>query len=217
MNEIVKTETLSFRVSVEQKNDFEIECQRQQIEKSVFLYELFNDRHFLNYIKSVEGMMIQGISKENEGFLNAYAALKSTSVDEVLVKLVQDFVNSQSSGNSQTQVSLSENSVNGGQLSGLQTFANVNNPVNSGVYNRLQSNSEKTTLFVNRQKALENIHFAVIKESLCQQLYLNALEVISYAKQNSGGIMSKSLDDNLLYQILLKNFSEEQIAIIQTM
>ena len=45
---------------------------------------------------------------------------------------------------------------------------------------------------------------------LSNQLFANAEKVIDYAVNNSG-MMSRQLDQQLLYQILFEHFSEDQI------
>ena len=203
--------TISFRTVALKKQEFEIECQQNGIEKGKFLSELFDQRHVLAYLKETEGLLLlEGISEQNIGYLEAHCTLKSRSVDDLLAELIQDFIDQQNTDKLFTHIPLSENVVNMGQVSGLQTFANVNKVVNNPVYSRLQQNSQKTVNSVNRQNTLENIGKMLGKEMLSVQLCSNAGNVIDYAVKNSG-LMSRQLDEQLLYQMLFENFSHDQI------
>ena len=91
------------------------------------------------------------------GYLNAYCGLKSINLNDLMLVLIQDFINQQSTDKMYTDTSLLENPVNDTQVSGLQASTNVNGFVNGTVNARIQHNSQKTVNSVNRQKALENI------------------------------------------------------------
>ena len=169
----------------------------------------------MTYLKEAEGILVEGISEQNMGYLTAYCGLKSINLNDLMVVLIQDFIKQQSTDKMYTDTPISENVVNRGQVSGLQTYTNVNSVVNTPVYSRIQHNSQKTVNFVNRQKALENIRKMLAKEMLVSQLCINAEKVIEYAVNNSG-IMSRALDKQLLYQILFDNFSEDRIENLTT-
>ena len=92
--------------------------------------------------------------------------------------MIRDFINQQSTNKMYTDTSLLENVVNSSQVSGLQTYTNVNSDVYKPVYSRIQHNSQKMVNSVNRQKALENIGKMGKKEMLSVQLCSNAGKVI---------------------------------------
>ena len=207
-----ETLVMAFRVSPQKKQEFEIECQQNGIDKGKVLQDLFDQRHVLAYLKQTNLLLVEGISEQNIGYLEAHCTLKSRSVDDLLAELIQDFIDQQNTDKLFTHIPLSENVVNMGQVSGLQTFANVNKVVNNPVNSRLQQNSQKTVNSVNRQNTLENIHKMLRKEMLSVQLCSNAGNVIDYAVKNSG-LMSRQLDEQLLYQMLFENFSHDQECI----
>ena len=89
-----------------------------------------------------------------------------------------------------TDTPLLENTVNGTQLSGIQASTNV--------YGRIRSNSQKTVISVNGQKALKNIGKMLVKEMLLVQLSSNAEKVNDYAVYHSV-MMSWQLEGLLLY------------------
>ena len=201
---------ISFRVSAQKRQEFEIELQQNNLNKGKFLSDLFDQRHILTYLKETNGLLVEGISEQNMGYLNAYCSLKSINVNDLMVVLIQDFIKQQSTDKMYTDTSLLENTANDTQLSGIQPFANANSFANGSANGRIQHNSQKTVNTANRQKALENIGKMLVKEMLSNQLFANAEKVIDYAVNNSG-MMSRQLDQQLLYQILFKHFSEDQI------
>ena len=195
---------ISFRVSAQKMQEFEIELQQNKLNKGKFLTDLFDQRHVLTYLKETEGLLIEGISGQNMGYLNAYCSLKSINLNDLMLVLIQDFINQQSTDKMYTDTSLLENTANDTQLSGIQPFANGSANV------RIQHNSQKTVNSANKQKALENIGKMLVKEMLSNQLFANAEKVIDYAVNNSR-MMSRQLDQQLLYQILFEHFSEDQL------
>ena len=154
--------------------------------------------------------LVEGISEQNIGYLEAHCTLKSRSVDDLLTELIQNFIDQENNAKLFTDTTLFENGVNSSQVSGLQLFTNVYSAVNSTVNSRLQQNSQKTVNSVNRQNTLENIGKMLGKEMLSVRLCNNAGNVIDYAVKNSG-LMSRQLDEQLLYQMLFENFSHDQI------
>ena len=105
------------------------------------------------------------------GYLNAYCGLKSINLNDLMLVLIQDFINQQSTDKMYTDTSLLENPVNDTQVSGLQASTNVNGFVNDTVNARIQHNSQKTVNSVNRQKALENIGKMLGKEMLLNRIW----------------------------------------------
>ena len=201
---------ISFRVSAQKIQEFEIELQQNKLNKGKFLTDLFDQRHVLTYLKETEGLLIEGISGQNMGYLNAYCSLKSINLNDLMLVLIQDFINQQSTDKMYTDTSVLENTANDTQLSGIQAFANANELANGSANGRIRHNSQKTVNSANRQKALENIGKMLVKEMLSNQLFANAEKVIDYAVNNSG-MMSRQLDQQLLYQILFEHFSEDQL------
>ena len=132
----------------------------------------------LTYLKETDGLSVEGISEQNMGSLNVYCGLKSIKLNDLMVVMIRDFINQQSTDKMYTDTSLLENVVNSSQVSGLQTYTNVYSDVYKPVYSRIQHNSQKTVNSVNRQKALENIGKMGIKEMLSVQLCSNAGKVI---------------------------------------
>ena len=86
-------------------------------------------------------------------------------------------------------------------------FYRINNLSPKLTKNHFKCNTHNSA---NRQKVLENIGKMGIKEMLSNQLFANAEKVIEYAVNNSG-MMSRQLDQQLLYQILFEHFSEDQL------
>ena len=111
-------------------------------------------------------------------YLEAYCSLKSINHNDLMLVLIQDFIEQQSTDKMYTDTSLLENVVNSSQVSGLQTYTNVYSDVYKPVYSRIRQNSQKTVNSVNRQKALENIGKMGIKEMLSVQLCSNAGKLI---------------------------------------
>ena len=164
----------------------------------------------LTYLKETEGLLVESISGQNRGYLNAYCSLKSINLNDLMLVLIQDFINQQSTDKMYTDTSVLENTANDTQLSGIQAFANANGLANGSANGRIRQNSQKTVNSANRQKALENIGKMLVKEMLSNKLFANAEKVIDYAVNNSG-MMSRQLDQQLLYQILFEHFSEDQL------
>ena len=205
-----ETLVMAFRVSPQKKQAFEIECQQNGIDKGKVLRDLFDQRHVLAYLKQPNLLLVEGISEQNIGYLEAHCTLKSRSVDDLLAELIQNFIDQENNAKLFTDTTLFENGVNSSQVSGLQPFTNVYSGVNSTVNSRLQQNFQKTVNSVNRQNTLENIGKMLGKEMLSVRLCNNAGNVIDYAVKNSG-LMSRQLDEQLLYQMLFENFSHDQI------
>ena len=141
---------ISFRISAQKKQEFEIELQRNNLNKGKFLSDLLDQRHVLTYLKETERFIVEGISEQNMGYLEAYCSLKSINLNDLMLVLIQDFIKQQNTDKMFTHTPISENVVNRGQVSGLQTYTNVNSVVNNPVYSRIQHNSHKTVNSVNR-------------------------------------------------------------------
>ena len=97
---------ISFRVSAQKMQEFEIELQQNKLNKGKFLTDLFNQRHVLTYLKETEGLLVEGISGQNMGYLNAYCSLKSINLNDLMLVLIQDFINQQSTDKMYTETSL---------------------------------------------------------------------------------------------------------------
>ena len=176
-----ETLVMAFTVSPQKKQAFEIECQQNGIDKGKVLRDLFDQRHVLAYLKQPNLLLVEGISEQNIGYLEAHCTLKSRSVDDLLAELIQNFIDQENNAKLFTDTTLFENGVNSSQVSGLQLFTNVYSAVNSTVNSRLQQNSQKTVNSVNRQNTLENIGKMLGKEMLSVRLCNNAGNVIDYA------------------------------------
>ena len=76
-----ETLVMAFRVSPQKKQEFEIECQQNGIDKGKVLQDLFDQRHVLAYLKQTNLLLVEGISEQNIGYLEAHCTLKSRSVE----------------------------------------------------------------------------------------------------------------------------------------
>ena len=68
---------ISFRVSAQKMQEFEIELQQNNLNKGKFLADLFDQRHVLTYLKETNRLLVKGMSEQNMGYLNAYCNLKN--------------------------------------------------------------------------------------------------------------------------------------------
>ena len=86
---------ISFWISAQEKQEFEIELHQNNLDKGKFLADLFDQRHVLTYLKDTTGLLVEGISEQNRGYLEAYCSLKSIKLDDLIGGLIQDFINQQ--------------------------------------------------------------------------------------------------------------------------
>ena len=163
---------ISFRVYAQKKQEFEIKLQQDNLNNGKFLSDLFDQRHVLTYLKETDGLLVEGISGQNMGYLNAYYSLKSINLNDLMLVLIQDFINQQSTDKIYIDTSLLENTANDTQLSVIQAFANANGLTNDSANGRIRHNSQKTVNSANRQKALENIGKMLVKQMLSNQSLL---------------------------------------------
>ena len=105
---------ISFRVSAKKKQEFEIECQQKGIEKSKFLTDLFDQRRVLTYLKETTGLLVEGVSAQNRGYLNAYCGLRSINLNDLVAVLIQAFIEQQNTDKMFTNTAICENVVNRG-------------------------------------------------------------------------------------------------------
>ena len=49
----------------------------------------------LTYLKETDGLLVEGLSERNMGYLNAYCSLKSINLNDLMLVLIQDFINQQ--------------------------------------------------------------------------------------------------------------------------
>ena len=56
--------------------------------------------------------MVEGISEQNMGHLNAYCGLKSINLNDLVAVLIQDFIEQQNTDKMFTHTPLLENGVN---------------------------------------------------------------------------------------------------------
>ena len=107
---------ISFRVSAQKKQEFEIELQQNNLNKGKFLTDLFDQRRVLTYLKETEGFIVEGISEQNMEYLEAYCSLKSINLNDLMLVLIQDFIKQQNTDRMFTHTPISENVVNRGQV-----------------------------------------------------------------------------------------------------
>ena len=76
--------------------------------------KLFDQRHTLTSLKQTDGLLVEGVSAQNRGYLNAYCGLKSINLNDLVAVLIQAFIEQQNTDKMFTHTPICENVVNRG-------------------------------------------------------------------------------------------------------
>ena len=74
----------------------------------------FDQRHMLTYLKQTDGLLVEGVSEQSMGYLNAYCGLKSINLNDLVAVLIQAFFEQQNTDKMFTHTPICENVVNRG-------------------------------------------------------------------------------------------------------
>ena len=111
---LMHSTTVSFRTIAQKKQEFEIALPQNNLNKGKFLTDLFDQHQVFTYLKKTTGLLIEGISEQNMGHLNAYCGLKSINLNDLVAVLIQDFIEQQNTDKMFTYTPICENVVNRG-------------------------------------------------------------------------------------------------------
>ena len=74
----------------------------------------FDQRHTLTSLKQTDELLVEGISEQSIGYLNACCGLRSINLNDLVAVLIQAFIEQQNTDKMFTHTPICENVVNRG-------------------------------------------------------------------------------------------------------
>ena len=103
---------ISFRVSAKKSKNLRSHYHKITSTRVNFYQIYSTNARCFTYLKETNGLLVEGISEQNMGYLNAYCGLKSINLNDLVAVLIHDWFGKLNSGLLHTDTPIFDNAVN---------------------------------------------------------------------------------------------------------